>query len=335
MGASATVQIRDLSPHEAEALVACFRRCYGETYPEAIFYQAPALAAALREGRLFSKVAVTRDARIVGHLGTRLLSPGDCVAETVGGIVDPGQRGQGLLRALGGAMLGVYRELSLAGIWLFATGAHLRTQRPILAASGRATGVLLGHIPAGTDYRGMGHDFGAARIGAVVFYQPLGTAPPLEIHPPEPYRELLRELYGALDLQRREGVAGNVGLPGGSCIHDPRRGVSWLRFGRLAGAKTRTVEHLLEDVASRGAPIVYAEVPLCEPGAPALVARLRAAGCCFGALLPGSERSETLRLQRIPSGLIATERIALGSSQVADVLSAVLSDRAAVGDNSG
>jgi hypothetical protein len=65
------------------------------------------------------------------------------------------------------------------------------------------------------------------------------------------------------------------------------------------------------------------------------VERLRAAGFWFGALLPGSERSETLRLQRLAERWIDSERIAVGSESVAALLEAVLSDRAAVGDAPG
>jgi GNAT superfamily N-acetyltransferase len=335
MEAAAGVDVRDLTADEADGLVACVRRCYGETYPDALFYDAALLAAALREGRLFSKVAVTGEGRIVGHLGIRWLFPGDCVGEAVAGFVDPDFRGRGVLRAVGGALVDVYREVGLSGLWNFATGAHLRPQKMLLAAGARPTGLLLGHLPAGTDYRGIGRDSGSARIAAVVFHQPLAPAPALAIRAPEPYRELLRGLYGSLALQRTELEADPAAPPAGTHQLNQKRGASQLRFGPLAGAAPRGLDRLLEDVTSAGAPVVYADVPLCESGASALVERLRAEGFWFGALLPGSERSETLRLQRLSARWIDPERIAVGSESVAALLEVVLSDRAAVGDAPG
>lgn len=332
MGTSTDVRILDLEASHVDALIACVRRCYGETYADPTFGDAGMLATALREGRLRSKVAVAGDGRVVGHLGTRVLFPGDCVAETVGGVVDPDFRGRHLLRDLGSAQMEVYREWALAGIWLFSTGAHLGTQKLIAAGSARATGVLLGHVPAGTDYREIGHDFGTARIGSIVFYQPLAPAPPLEVHLPAEYRDLLRELYGLLSFERREHPQAAVSAPGGSCQHDPSRGIVQMRFGRLAGGERREVGPLLAELQTLSAPVAYADVPLCEPGAPALVTHLRETGFHFGALLPGSERSETLRLQRLASELVAPERIVLGSPQIEALLEAVLSDRAVVGD---
>jgi len=324
------VRIEDLAEDGAGALVACVERCYGDTYPEALFARASRVAEALREGRLVSKVAVCDDGRIVGHLGTRFPFPGDRVAETVGGVVDPAYRGRGLLRALGRAMAEVYRQRELAGIRLFATGAHVRTQSLIVAASGRATGVLLGHIPAGTEYRGIDHGFGCARIGAVVFYQPLGAAPALDVYVPAPYRELARALHASLALERRLLEPGAAPCPGGERRDDPRRGVRLLRFGRLARGTLEPPERLLAELQRERPAIVYADLPLCDPGTPGLAARLREVGFYLGALLPGSEGSETLRLQRLPSSGIAPERIRCGSEQVSAQLESVLADRRAV-----
>ena len=121
------VEIRSLDEASTEELVACVRRCYGTTYPESDFLDASAIARQLRSGRLMGKVAVTRTGRVVGHLGARFDVPGDYVADTVAGFVDPEHRGSGLLRDLGAAMYREFRERALTGIRNYATGAHTRT----------------------------------------------------------------------------------------------------------------------------------------------------------------------------------------------------------------
>jgi hypothetical protein len=113
----------------------------------------------MRVRRLLSVGALV-GGRVVGHLGTRVPISGDSVADTIAGMVDPDYRGLGLMSAMGGRMGADYDRLGIVALRHIATGAHDRTQRSIAASGGVATGVLLGHIPAGTDYRGIEHGFG-------------------------------------------------------------------------------------------------------------------------------------------------------------------------------
>src|SRR5262245_45838601 len=90
------VELRRLASDDVPALIACVRRCYGESYPEPDFYEADVLRGELDAGRLLGAVGLV-GSRVVGHLGTRIPLPGDAVGETVAGIVDPDYRGLGLM----------------------------------------------------------------------------------------------------------------------------------------------------------------------------------------------------------------------------------------------
>ena len=65
------VEVRVLTENDVEALIACLRRCYGESYTEPEFYDSSYLRAELRARRLFSVGAMVGP-RLVGHLGTRM-----------------------------------------------------------------------------------------------------------------------------------------------------------------------------------------------------------------------------------------------------------------------
>ena len=153
------IEIRDLGPDDVPSLIACVRSCYGESYTEPEFYDPAFLRAELDEHRLLSVGALV-GGRIVGHVGTRIARPGDSIADTVGGIVDPAYRGRGLTSAMGAHMVSHYDSVGIAGVRHLTTGAHDRTQRLIVASGGVATGVLLGHVASRTDYRGIEHGFG-------------------------------------------------------------------------------------------------------------------------------------------------------------------------------
>jgi serine/threonine-protein kinase RsbW len=307
------------------------RSCYGDTYAEDDFYDPEALRALLGSGRLVSKVAIDDSGRVVGHLGTRLVASGDIVAETIGGIVDPEFRGAGLLRRIGGEMFAVYRELGLVGIRLFATGSHSRSQGLIRAAGGVATGCLLGHIPALTEYKEIEDNVASRRIGSIVFYEPLQPMPPLRIFVPPDALERVSSIAAQLELPREfaSATTSREPLRGSFFVHQ-KRAASIARFGALTDTPELSLERILDDPAFDASEICYLDLPLADPRSPAVATLARECGFCFGAYLPGARASETLRLQRVARGCFSPEDTIVGSEQASALYSSILREHSMV-----
>ena len=321
MLAEPAVEIRELDGEDVGSLIDCIRRCYGESYTEPDFYDASCLRSELEAQRLLSIGAVT-EGRVVGHIGTRLPVAGEPVADTIGGIVDPDYRGTGLTARMGGQLVALLRERGIVGARHVATGAHDRIQRLIVASGGFATGMLFGHVPAGTEYRGIDHGFGDARIGVVVYFQAYGSLGSLDVHLPEPYRERVVGLYDELHLERRvlsgaddEPVAVEALLREwrGSVDHDERNSITTLRFGSVAGVESRPAIDVVESEVAQGEAVAYADVPIADPRSAALIDVLRRHGFCFGALLPGTAASEVIRMQRVDVTTIAPDAMVTAS----------------------
>ena len=318
------LEIRVLDERSAAGLVACIHRCYGTSYPGSDFLDASVLTREVHAGRLAGRVAVTGSGRVVAHLGARFDVPGDCVADTVAGFVDPAYRGRHLLRDLGAAMSREFQERSLAGLRSYATGAHTRTQNMIVAAGGHVTGILLGHIPSGTEYRGIGHGFGAARIGAVVFYQSFRPMSPLRVSLPERWRDLVESMYREIGLDRVLEPVGRGEKPVGGLRLDLRQGVATIRLG----GGDQPLERLLEALPDPDVEVAYVDVPLAAEARVGEIAGelLAERGFVFGALLPGSHASEVLRLQRVDPMRIAPAQIQLVSSTPASLLRRIVDE---------
>ena len=103
------IDIRDLGEDDVSSLIACIRRCYGESYTEPGLYDPDHVRRELRAGRLLS-VGALAGSRVVGHIGTLIRKPGDTVGDTIGGIVDPDYRGQGLLLQMGRQLFAGYQH---------------------------------------------------------------------------------------------------------------------------------------------------------------------------------------------------------------------------------
>jgi hypothetical protein len=309
-----TVEIRDLGVDDVDSLISCVSACYGESYPEPDFYDPSFLRAAIASRQLLCVGAVV-DGRVIGNIGTRMPAEGT-VAEMVAGMVHPAHRGRGLTVAIGARMVARLRDEGIAGVRQFATGAHDRTQRLIVAAGGVPTGVLIGHVPATTDYRDVEHDFGGARIGVVVYFQTYGPLDPINVYVPERYA-YVAEIYDELDLPRRLLRPGDIRGPeqGWSCSldYDRRLDTARLRLGALAGPTRHQTPELLDLMRRSHAPLMYADVPLADPRSESLVELLHNEGFIFGALLPGTATTEALRLQRIAAPLVAPSAIVVAS----------------------
>ena len=316
------IEIRALGEDDAPALVALIRRCYGESYTEPEFYDALVLRAELASHRLVSIGAVI-GRRVIGHLGTRIPIPGEVIVDTVGGVVDPDYRGFGLTARMGARMVADYPERGIVVARHIATGAHDRTQRLLVTSGAVATGVLLGHVPAGTDYRGIEHGFGDSRIGVVVYVQTYGRVDPLEVCVPDAYADTIVSLYAQLGIERRVVPRADVGSTHagaargwvGSAVHDAHHGISSFRFGELAGPASRPVIELLDVARSSSQTVAYADVPIADPRGVELIERLNQDGYFFGALLPGTAGSEAIRLQRVVDAPIAPQSIVTASPQ--------------------
>jgi GNAT superfamily N-acetyltransferase len=317
------IEIRMLGEDDVPALIALIRRCYGESYTEPEFYDASWLRIALASDRLVSVGAVV-GSRVVGHIGTRIPIPGDVIVDTVGGVVDPTYRGLGLTARMGARMAADHRDRGIVAARHVATGAHDRTQRLIADSGGVATGVLLGHVPAGTDYRGIEHGFGDSRIGVVVYFQMWGRLDQLDVYLPERYADQVVDLYAQVGLERhvsrRQLTASSKGTPAvlgwaGSASHDAQHGIAWLRFGELADDTARPAIELLEATRSRSQPVTYADVPIADPRSVELIELLNRRGFFFGALMPGTAGSEAIRLQRLDDVPIEPHAIVTASPQ--------------------
>jgi hypothetical protein len=307
-------EIRDLGVDDVDSLISCISACYGDSYPEPDFYDASFLRAELASRQLLCVGAVV-DGRVIGNIGTKMPAAGN-VAEMVAGMVHPAHRGRGLTVAIGARMVARLRDEQIGGVRQFATGAHDRTQRLIVASGGVPTGVLIGHVPAQTDYREIEHQFGGARIGVVVYFQTFGALDPLDVYVPGRY-EYAAAIYDELNMRRRLLRPGDIGdrMEGWPCSfdHDDRVGMTRLGFGALAGPSRRPISVVLDLVRRSDAPLTYADIPLADPRSERLVELLHDEGFVFGALLPGTAATEALRLQRIAARLVAPSAIVVAS----------------------
>ena len=300
--------IRPLEVADAASLVACIRRCYGETYPGEGFDDVGRLAERIASGRLRSVVAVAPDGAVVGHMGLSLGADGGLTAEAGNTAVDPEHRGHHLAARLAVALMALAREGGLVGFHHYPTTAHPVMQKLSVQGNGVETGVLLDYIPGGTRYLGFAGRAPEARVAVVAIYEPLAPAPARRVWLPPRHRQLGRWLYARAGFERDLADDASALPPAPAELGDQleeRRGLLRIAVERLGADLAAQVESRLQ--ARPDVPVLV-DLPLDEPAAPAACEALAGLGLFYGALLPEYRPTgDVLRLQRPAAGIPALD----------------------------
>ena len=325
---------RALKAGEGAKLVSCLRRCYGESHVDPGLYDALAIDEALASGLRRSAVALTPAGEVVGHIGIVLRRPDDTTADVGLTLVDPSYRGRGLAHRLSVEVGRMAIAMHLVGLHDYPVTVHGATQR-LGAERALTVGLLLDNLPADVQFNAMEPGKDAEATASLVRYLTLGVQPERDVYLPSAYTELAASLYQRGRLRRRI-VAGEIeseaGRPAAETSydreHDERRGVLKLTVSS-AGRSTAALERevLTDGVGSRATQV---DIPLREPHAPRVAARLRRVGFFFGALLPEFRDGDVLRLQRLPRAPAASAAPVLESRTMRELADFVLSDAAEV-----
>ncbi len=286
-------QISRLDAGHAAEIVDCFRRVYGSSYANELFYDEAALARALAAGIVGSVGAIGRDGRIFGHMAmTR--HPQAVFTELGNTVVDPEARGHGLAWQVGSALSAWCRELGYRGFLHYPTTDHHIMQRRSLER-GFETGLMLGYIPAETDGK-VRTTASALRQAATVVFEPYEASPMVSCYLPERFAGQVRSLAEPTGLVRTWLPVENRAQRGHVDVRRfPRRGLERLEV-RRSGDK---LDAALNGLVSGSAPCQQVDFLLDDAAVGLGVELAVASGFRFCGWLPGYRATDVLRLQRV------------------------------------
>ena len=323
-----STHVRLLRAEDAPQLVRCFERCYGDSYVADAFYDEARIRALHAAGTLRSVVAVSEGEGIVGHMALTIRHPRSRTVDAGNTVVDPRYRGQHLAARLAGRLTQLCLEHGFVGFHHYPTTAHPVMQKLAVQGGGIETGLMLGYIPAGTDYRELAGGASAIRLAAVIVYQPLAAAPAREVFVPERYRAAIERAYELARLERTRRPC-SASLPAAATMldstFDARRSLQRVNVER-AGADLR--EQVEMALLRHDADLVHVDFGLDDPAVGAAIELLRGEGFFFCGLLPEYLEGDVLRLQRLRDPAPAVLASELATDGGAELLAVISKDRA-------
>ena len=292
-------QIRRLTPADAPAVVACFRRAYGNSYANALFYDAAALGAAMDRGQIrsvgaFRPAADAAEPALLGHMAMHLANPDARYIELGNTVVDAAARGEGLAWQIGAQLSLWCRELGYTGFLHYPTTDHHIMQRQSVR-SGYETGLMLSYIPADTD---AGFNQSALRGAATIVFEPyMNEQPELAAYLPERFASLCRSFATDCGISRvwHSGTGTRHATSVLATSRNERRGLERLSVQRCG----QDYERALYQLRDSDLPCRQLDLDMSSPDIEAATERAVAAGFRFCGWLPGYPAGDTLRLQHV------------------------------------
>jgi anti-sigma regulatory factor (Ser/Thr protein kinase) len=293
-------EIRRLRPGEELEVARCVYRAYGLTYTNYDLYYPERIAAMNAAGTLVSAVAVDASGAVVGHTALERPDLGR-VAELGVAAVDPAHRGRTLLERMCGLLFTAAAHLPLDGLLAQAVTSHPYSQRAALSLGFVPCALALDVVPA-PQFRRIASD-AARRESFAVLFRPVTPPAAVVVHAPARHHDLLARLYAAravpLDFAPSAAPAAGAGTLEVRFL--PNYGLGLIRVLRVGADTAVELRRALLDLDRvAAAATVLVDLPLADPGTPALCEAAEADGCFLIGVGPAAlPDGDSLRLQHL------------------------------------
>lgn len=296
-------QITRMQPEHAVGVSRCIYRVYGNTYLYDECYYPERMARLNETGELVSCIALAEDGEVVGHYALERWGMRS-VAERGMAVVSPAHRGRDLMGRMRIFIEEEARRLGLVGVFSVAVTKHVYSQKVNEEFGSDVCGVLLGDLPGTLQFKKIGSEKLPQRVSTVLYYTYVLPPPVSIVHAPAHHREVIERIYAGLKepptsspVQPADMVAHRIELrdereePTGcgevevSYKHSLDTGtIRVKRIGADTLAEIRRARHDLFHVT--GADVVFLEIPMAQPSAPALCEQAEGIGFFFAGVGP-------------------------------------------------
>jgi len=281
-------------------LVDCVRRCYGESYPNAVMYDISLLEEIVESKLMHSVVAKTEDGQIVGHCALTFDGAHNVSPEAGKMMVDPNFRGKHIAEIMAKKRIEIAQELSLPGFWTECVTNHPYSQHEMIAFNAKETGLFIGDSPATISMKGL-ENHPDTRMSLLAFYLPLNDRPHTIYIPPE-HAEHAKSLALDLNLQRNI-VSANIAATGKTTFHTVINSsiqTANIAIDRIGSDLVAAVMHELRELEALNLASIYLDIPIEQETAANAYLELESIGFFWGSWMPNFfTEGDSLRLQKI------------------------------------
>lgn len=323
-----TIHYREMEANDAPALQSLVERCYGDSYFDALYFDADELRKAIEKQQLRSCIALNERGEIIAHLGMRH-AEASLTSDSSLAIVDPLYRAKGLLVETGMRLCEICIDMGLCGIYGTAVTVHTYSQQSNLRGGAGVTGVYLNYIPAGTLFLEVDEAKSESPTPSILMLAPLAIPPVRSCYMPARYNKQIREAFDDCNMQRELLANDTLSLTDSviKVSYKPRQKVCYY-WVDVVGSDLR--EQILSQIDLLKAQTInafYIHLPLDQQGLDESIEALRDVGFFYGGLLPEASQRDWLILQYITGVEPDWSSVQLSGERSRVLLDFILADR--------
>jgi hypothetical protein len=310
MDANLTPKIASLELKDIPHLIDCVRRCYGNSYPNPIMYDADNLKAAIEAKQIHSVVAKLGSDQIIGHCALTFDDPKNTAPEAGKMMVDPNFRGHHIAELIAKKRIDIAQSLGLAGFWTECVTNHPYSQHEMIAFDAKETGLFIGDIPPTFSMEGLKNNVDT-RMSLLAFYLSLKDHPHTIYSPPQHIAHI-KELVESLNMKRdiQTSDLKGAGKTKMKTEVDTLDQTANMNISHIGEDLTDTVTTELRKVEALNVATVYLDLPIEHEAAASAYAELEDLGFFWGSWLPNyTAHKDILRLQKIYQSVNVNEII--------------------------
>ncbi len=317
-------------PGDASKVQVLMFRCYGESYFDDLYYDVEALRLAVSEKNQYSAIAELSSGEIVAHIGLRHYM-GGLTADSTMGIIDPRYREQGLLVQVGVALMPVYEQLNLCGLYLYAVTIHPYSQKASLKGGSGVTGIFLNYIPQGTNFLEIESGPSTESTPALVMLQPFTAAPVRKIYLPKRYKEVVVQAFEQCGIKREyiENSAVNR-MPSISSIRvviKQRQRICYLWVDEMGEDFGEQIEQKIKMLNEAELNAIYLQMPMDSVLIDRGISAVSRQGFFYAGVLPEHGNRDWLTLQKIDKDTLDLSNVKLANEHCYRLLDYMLRDQ--------
>lgn len=278
--------VRRLCAQDAQGVVDCVRRVYGDSYiVHTELYHAEKIVALNESGQLVSIVALNNDDEIVGHYALERPDLRLRVAESGEAMVLPEHQHHHLLENMRVVLEGEAGRLGLGGIFGRTVTNHVFSQKMVERFGERPCGVSLGEVPR--TFHNMSQAL-SQRMSCVFYFKYLGAVDSVRIHVPQRHHDICRQIYEQFQVRIEPGTSQFIPESGEFAVdHHPQLKQAAILVRRVGKDTVERVRVAHRDLCDgQQVEVTYLELPLTEAGTPEVCQAFEDEGFFFSGVAP-------------------------------------------------
>ncbi|GAA0123588.1 MAG: GNAT family N-acetyltransferase [Clostridium argentinense] len=184
--------------NEAESLVNCAYRAYGNSYIHKYIYDKTMIDKLNHEEKIISYIALNEEKRVVGHVALEYFNKAN-ICEISHAFVDPEFRGRGCLTDLTRFAIDESKKRGDVGIYVHAVTSHIYSQKSAQSNGFKDCALLLSRIPA-LDFKEIDGK-SPKRESLILEYKYLKKQRKKYIYASEKYKKMIEDIYHNLGVK--------------------------------------------------------------------------------------------------------------------------------------